>query len=59
VHLVVDSIVHAAREAADASNGDMRAILRAAFGRARALGLGVDEVDDTLASRELKRRGAK
>jgi hypothetical protein len=37
----------------------MRAILRAAFGRARALGLAVDEVDDTFASKELKRKGAK
>jgi hypothetical protein len=47
VALMLDSIVHAAEEAM-ASDGDVRSVLRAAFARARGLGLTVEEVDDAL-----------
>jgi hypothetical protein len=45
---VVDSIVWAASEAHVPASVDMRQVLRAAFGRARMLGLTVDEVDEAL-----------
>jgi DNA-binding XRE family transcriptional regulator len=61
IALVVDSIVLAANEAHDAASVDMRQVLRAAFGRARMLGLTVDEVDEALKVRvgaKEKRTGA-
>jgi DNA-binding XRE family transcriptional regulator len=47
--LVVESVVCAAAEAMQASPAAVRGILRAAFARARALGLTVEEMDDALA----------
>jgi transcriptional regulator with XRE-family HTH domain len=54
VDLVMDSIVHVAARALDAENPGsdsvetVRAVLRAAFARARGLGLTVEEIDDAL-----------
>jgi hypothetical protein len=56
VALMVDSILHAAALAAEDHAADptshqaIQAIVRAAFGRARGLGLALSEVDDALAA---------
>ncbi len=47
IGLVVDSVVHAAVEA-QRDDPDVRAVLRAAFERARGIGLTVDEVCQAL-----------
>jgi len=47
--LVVESVVCAAAETMQASPAAVRGVLRAAFARARALGLTVEEMDDALA----------
>jgi hypothetical protein len=46
--LLIDSIVCAAAEALDTTPAAVRPIVRAAFARARGLGVSVDEVDDAL-----------
>jgi DNA-binding XRE family transcriptional regulator len=48
IHALLGSILHAGTEAAAASPGDVRAILRAGFASARALGLTLEEVDAAL-----------
>jgi hypothetical protein len=50
-HLVVDAVVCAAADATDAAPSAVRAILLAAFKRARELGLSTDEVEKALAER--------
>jgi hypothetical protein len=50
-HLVVDAVVCAAADATDAAPSAVRAILLAAFRRARELGLATDEVEKALAER--------
>jgi hypothetical protein len=47
-HLVVDAVVCAAADATDAAPSAVRAILLAAFRRARELGLSTDEVEKAL-----------
>ena len=47
--LVVESVVCAAAETMQASPSAVRGVLRAAFTRARGLGLTVEEMDDALA----------
>jgi transcriptional regulator with XRE-family HTH domain len=47
-HLMVESVVCAAAEALETKPAAARDALRAAFGRARAMGLTVDEIDDAL-----------
>jgi transcriptional regulator with XRE-family HTH domain len=46
IPLLVDSIVLAAMDAFDPTSPDVRSTLRAAFARARGMGLTVEEVDD-------------
>jgi hypothetical protein len=47
-HLVADAVVCAGADAVDTTPGAVRAILLAAFRRARELGLGVEEVEKAL-----------
>jgi hypothetical protein len=47
-HLVVESVVCAAAERLQATPTAVREVLRAAFARARTLGLSVQQVDDAL-----------
>jgi len=50
-HLMVESIVCAAAETMQSPPAAVRDVLRAAFARARGLGLSVEEVDDALSPR--------
>jgi transcriptional regulator with XRE-family HTH domain len=50
--LVVESVVCASAEAMQASPASVRGVLRAAFARARGLGLTVEEIDDALTEPE-------
>ena len=56
-HLMVESVVCAAAEALETRPPAARDALRAAFGRARAMGLTVDEIDDALSPKAA--RGAE
>jgi hypothetical protein len=54
--VLLDSVVCAAPDAMAASAGALRPVLRAAFGRARELGLSVEDVERGLSPQEAKRR---
>jgi hypothetical protein len=57
--VLLDSVVCAAHDAMAASSGALRPVLRAAFGRARELGLSVDDVERGLVPEEPKAKARR